>query len=390
MTTRTPGPASAEPTTTITAGPPREPEPRGALASRIRTVDLPLPGRGDTLARWAGLARLTREDIVTGRLVEAHLDAAAITTDLGAPELVEPGSHWGVWAAQPPQPLLTASEGSAGWVLDGTKPWCSGASMCTHALVTATTNPGSPDSPAQIALFAVDLRQSGVRAVPDTWPAVGMAASDSGWVEFESVPARRLGSHADYLDRPGFWHGGVGVAACWFGGARAVAQTLFDRALRPNASPLVQAHAGAAAAELAAGWSLLEHTAAVFDADPHDDRGLLMGRALMVRTRIDRMAAAVIDRVGRALGAGPLCSDGAHAQCVADLSVYIRQTHAEADEATVAAEVRGHAYRTAGRDEGSTPAGESGSGGSVAPVDAVAHWDALIGLDSAPLLSAED
>ena len=40
MTTRTPGPASAEPTTTITAGPPREPEPRGALASRIRAVDL--------------------------------------------------------------------------------------------------------------------------------------------------------------------------------------------------------------------------------------------------------------------------------------------------------------------------------------------------------------
>lgn len=349
---------------------------RGELAHRLAALTLPLPGSGETLRRWEQLARLTAEGIVTGRLIEAHADAIAITTDLGTPELVTADSHWGVWAAEPPQPILTASEDPAGsddWILHGTKPWCSGASLCTHALVTATTRERTADSPAEVSLFAVDLRQSGVRAVPNTWPAVGMAASDSGWVEFADVPARRLGSHADYLERPGFWHGGVGVAACWFGGARAVAQPLLERAVRPNASPLVQAHAGAVAAELAAGWSLLEHTAALFDADPDDTRGLLMARALTVRTRIDRMAATVIERVGRALGAGPLCADGEHAQRVADLGVYIRQTHAEADEARIATEVRAHTGRAAGTDA---------SPGSAA---ATAHWDALIGFDSTPL-----
>jgi hypothetical protein len=39
----------------------------------------------------------------------------------------------------------------------------------------------------------------------------------------------------------------------------------------------------------------------------------------------------VIDRVGRALGAGPLCLDGDHAARVADLTVYLRQSHAERD-----------------------------------------------------------
>jgi hypothetical protein len=46
-------------------------------------------------------------------------------------------------------------------------------------------------------------------------------------------------------------------------------------------------------------------------------------------------------RVGRALGAGPLCHDEAHARRVADLTVYLRQHHAEGDLAelgTLAAE----------------------------------------------------
>ena len=42
-------------------------------------------------------------------------------------------------------------------------------------------------------------------------------------------------------------------------------------------------------------------------------------------------ADEAITRTGRALGPGPLCQDGRHAQRVADLSIYIRQSHAERD-----------------------------------------------------------
>lgn len=52
-------------------------------------------------------------------------------------------------------------------------------------------------------------------------------------------------------------------------------------------------------------------------------------RALRVRALADAVAAEVMDRVGRALGAGPLCLDEAHSRRVADLTVYIRQHHAE-------------------------------------------------------------
>jgi hypothetical protein len=42
-------------------------------------------------------------------------------------------------------------------------------------------------------------------------------------------------------------------------------------------------------------------------------------------------------RVGRALGAGPLSHNEAHSRRVADLTVYLRQHHAERDLAELAA-----------------------------------------------------
>lgn len=292
-------------------------------------LDLPLPGSGSTARRWRGLAALGRRDPVLGRLAEAHADAAAILAELGGPE-VGPGEVWGVWAAEPPSPVLTAVQDGDGWRLDGVKPWCSGAHGSTHALVTARVGELRP-------LFAVDLRQPGVHPVPDTWPAVGMAASDSGAVAFDAVPAVQVGPDDGYLSRPGFWHGAIGVAATWFGGACGVADALRSRADRGGADAHQLAHLGAVTAALAgARWSL-EGAASEVDADPLDIAGRAQARALAVRSVVEDAATCTLNRVGRALGAGPLCGDAVHAARVADLTVYLRQSHAERDLATLGA-----------------------------------------------------
>jgi hypothetical protein len=54
---------------------------------------------------------------------------------------------------------------------------------------------------------------------------------------------------------------------------------------------------------------------------------------------VEAAAREVLDRTGRALGAGPLCRDGAHARRVADLTVYLRQHHGERDLAELGAAV---------------------------------------------------
>lgn len=285
----------------------------------------PLPGSGGTAQRWSQLSRLAADDLVLGRLVEAHADAVAILAELGG-EL--PGqSRWGVWAAEGRDVGLQATTSDGGWQLEGRKPWCSGATLLTHALVTASAADGR-------RLFAVDLSHVGVVPELGTWTGLGMAASDTLDVDFAAVPARPVGGPGAYLDRPGFWAGGIGVAACWYGGACGVARPLVAR-VAAGAEPHAAAHLGAVHVALRGARALLLQAAAVIDRAEAAQPADLAVLARTVRGAVDRTVAEVVDRVGRALGPAPLARDAAHSQLVADLGVYVRQSHAERDLAAL-------------------------------------------------------
>jgi alkylation response protein AidB-like acyl-CoA dehydrogenase len=286
-------------------------------------LNLPLPGSGETDKRWWGLAGIARQDLSLARLAEGHADAVAILAELGGPP-PPAGSRWGVWAAEPPTPVVHAEERDGGWVLTGTKPWCSGAHSCTHGLVTARIG-------ADRALFAAEMDPAHTEPVEDTWPAVGMAGSDSGAIRFDAAPAEPVGAPGQYLNRAGFWHGAIGVAACWYGGACGVADTLLKQARAGRAGPHALAHLGAVDAALHAAGVALAEAARAVDADPLDSRGEARIRAMRVRAVVEATCDDVLTRVGRASGAGPLGSDAAHARRVADLTVYLRQSHAERD-----------------------------------------------------------
>ncbi|MCM5551073.1 acyl-CoA dehydrogenase, partial [Xanthomonas hortorum pv. pelargonii] len=85
---------------------------------------------------------------------------------------------------------------------------------------------------------------------------------------------------------------------------------------------------GAIDAGLAAAGALLRQLAQQIDAQPQDPQ---MRGVLQVRSVVEAVARDTLDRVGRALGPGPLCGDRVHAQRCADLSVFIRQHHGERD-----------------------------------------------------------
>ncbi|BBX04783.1 acyl-CoA dehydrogenase [Mycolicibacterium moriokaense] len=285
-------------------------------------LDLPLPGGGDTARRWRRLAALARIDIVAARLAEAHADAIAIMAELGASES---GRLWGVWAAESPDAVLTAHRDGGSTILDGTKAWCSGAGLCTHALVTAHLESD------ERGLFAVDLGHPGVQPLPSEWHNAGMAESDTRAVQFSNVPATPVGAPGEYLSRPGFWHGAIGVAACWLGGARAVAEPLYARAAKKSVDPHTLAHLGAVDAALAAGEAMLSVAACAVDEDPLNRKGMAELMARRTRAVIETAVEEAIARTGRALGPAPLCRDAQHAKRVADLTMYVRQSHAERD-----------------------------------------------------------
>ena len=61
-------------------------------------LDLPLPGNGQTAARWATLAWLGRQDLCLARLAEGHADAVAILAEAGRAPV--PRALYGVWASR--------------------------------------------------------------------------------------------------------------------------------------------------------------------------------------------------------------------------------------------------------------------------------------------------
>lgn len=296
-------------------------------------ADSPVPGSGSTRDLWEALATVAATDLGIARVVEPHLDALSILAEAGRTGLATGGAGagcvWGVFAAEGgPDPLLASADDDA-WFLSGTKPWCSLAGQVGAALITAATASGDR------RMFAVDLSQDGISVSADAWVARGLVEIPSGPVHFDAVPVVAVGEPGWYLSRPGFSWGGIGVAACWFGGAVGIARTVFDAvAARPDAGPLLHMHLGAI------DEALESARLALFDATARIDSGTLdasEGRLLAKRVRatVARTVEDVIVRAGHALGPAPLALDAVHAKRVADLTLYVRQHHAEKDLASL-------------------------------------------------------
>ncbi len=309
-----------------------------ARSSMDRALDLaaelgalvPLPGSGRTGVIWQLLSTIAAEDLTVARVVEPHLDALAILDQAGAIPTPEPDAVWGVFAAESPGVALTAGRALDGtWTLSGTKPWCSLADRLHRAIVTAHVGEGRRRA------FAVDLRAQGVRPEPAAaWVSRGLPSVTSCSVHFDAVSATPVGDDDWYLTRDGFAWGGIGVAACWYGGALGIARTLLAASGRRTPDQIALLHLGRVDTALHDARTVLADAAVTLDAGKAsgEDGALLAAR---VRGTVFRCAELVLDAAAHGLGPAPLAFDARHAARVADLHVYLRQHHAERDDAAL-------------------------------------------------------
>jgi alkylation response protein AidB-like acyl-CoA dehydrogenase len=316
-----------------------------ALARQIgRTA--PRPGEGSTAELWELLASVTAVDVAAGRVLEPHLDAVAILVQAGsqAGEADPAASRtvdgtadgaWGVFAAEGPGLRLEATaDGTGGYVLNGSKPWCSLAARLDGAVLTAHLEGGR-------AAFAVDLHSPGVSCETPQWTSRGLREIPSGTVHFDGVSAVPVGGPGWYFQRPGFAWGGMGVAACWFGGAVAVARDFrsalaaaADKGREPDQIAL--AHLGETDRIIASLAGYLARTAARIDAGELSGSGA-WSEALRIRGTVAAAVERVQTVVAQNLGPGPLAFNEAYGKRMADLSLYIRQHHAMRDDAQLGA-----------------------------------------------------
>ncbi|GAA1353870.1 acyl-CoA dehydrogenase family protein [Falsarthrobacter nasiphocae] len=282
---------------------------------------------------WGVLAEIAEADLGAARMVEPHLDALSILSQAPEPRPAVPdGSTWGVFAAEAPGSRLEAHRQEDGsWALTGVKPWCSLAGELSHAIVTAHVKGGRQ-------AFAVALQGPGVTPLEDAWPSRGLSEIPSGPVEFTGAPAEPVGGTDWYLTRPGFAWGGIGVAACWLGGATGLARAAVTAAQTKPEGPdtaVLAALAGRIDVEILTACTLLRAAARVAEGHEPCPDAAEWTYALRVRTAVHR-AATTVQALSREL-AGPalLTGNAAFAKADADLTVYASQHHGTRDEAAL-------------------------------------------------------
>ncbi|NLA34114.1 MAG: acyl-CoA dehydrogenase [Actinobacteria bacterium] len=306
------------------------------------TEELPLPGAGETARRFDQLWALAARSPQLGRLAEAHFDAVAILAEAG--RSAAPGQRFGVWAAGGPDPA-TLRRTDAGLRLVGTKHWCSGASIVSHALVTARQDTGNAAADDRgvggsggergggvdtNALVLVDLSAPGVTMGESDWQSAAFAAIDTRSVAFDLAVDEDsvIGVDDWYLRRRGFWHGAVGVAACWAGAISGIVERSVGHI---PTDPHAQAHLGAIDAELWNLRALISAAAAEIDADHGEQERERRRRALRVRHLVDEAIGSIVAHLTRAAGPRLLAHVGDVHQQLAEVELYRRQCHAERD-----------------------------------------------------------
>jgi alkylation response protein AidB-like acyl-CoA dehydrogenase len=262
------------------------------------------------------------EDLSLARLAEAHWDAVAILAEAG--RKAEAGTIYGVWASEKPGQGLSLDRNGNEIVINGIKMFCSGAEIVDRALVTVSL----PES----QLVDMDLRMNHNRVSFDDseWKAAAFSETKTASATFKNAEASTndlIGPPLWYLQRPGFWHGACGPAACWAGGAAG----LFDYAMNQSRKdPHTLAHLGAMHASVWGLASYLDTAGREIDATANDYQ-LAHRRALTVRHLVEQACTEVLRRLPRAYGPHPLAMNESVIRRYQELDLYLRQSHAERD-----------------------------------------------------------
>ncbi len=298
---------------------------------------------------WPALLRallaVGRTSIPLGRLTEGHVDAVRILAQAGRQP--HGGATYGVWASRSHATGVRATPVDGGWVLDGTLRFASGVGLIERALL-----PVWLDEERSVLL---DLDVSTWQGDEDSWRTPAMIDSRSLTVPVEGVGATtdaQVGDEGFYLGRPGFFPGGVGVAAVWAGGAARVADLTARATAGAPPAPAVTARWGRIRTELACAAALLDTAGRVLassepdlgssstsssasssEASPARGAGG-RGQELSTEVRAGVAAAsrAVLEECRVLAGPAGMAFDGDLAQALADLDLYVAQQNRDADQ----------------------------------------------------------
>ena len=296
-----------------------------------------------TLLKAIGKANLS-----VGRIYEGHINTLYLI-HLYADE--EQRENWydgvlkqdhlfGVWNTQA-QNGIQFAVGSNGFIIEGSKTFCSGAGLVDRALIT-----GNIDSGARKGwqMTIVDMSKiANERIDKESWKPLGMKASASYTVDFSgyvSTEADFISTPGIYLTQPFFSGGAIRFAAVQLGGAETIAEHTIDylKALRRTEDPIQRLRISTMMTQLVSGRIWLAEAAKNYDrwSDTEGFEDDLIAFANMTRTMIEDICLRIMDESNKCVGARGLLPPYELERIFRDLTFYLRQPAPDATRLNVA------------------------------------------------------
>jgi alkylation response protein AidB-like acyl-CoA dehydrogenase len=311
------------------------------------------------------IKEIARVDLSMARCYEGHANSLVILDALGTDdqkarlfaEVVRQGRTWVAWSGEPPAPApgeqarfgTTVREVPGGYVVNGTKAFCSSAGGADMAiLLVSKSGPGGArhaKNPEDLLLLACGLDDPSISIDGSWWDPIGMRATVSHLVAFDEtfIPVENaIGEPGQYL-REGWQTRFIPQYAAAFLGAAAGA---FDYAMasivkqNKQHDPFVQQHVGQMSINLESGQLWLDHVAGLWQTDPAAAQ-LAGSRARHV---IEHLAKDTVDRCIRACGARSLNRPSPVERIYRDLSIYVRHDNDDHNLAMIGKSLLGEEY----------------------------------------------
>ncbi len=295
---------------------------------------LPFPGEGESLVRWQRLMAVGAVDLSVAKTVESHFDAIAIIHEA---QMKPFSGIYAVWASKFGGRFLKGhfDHASDAWAIEGQVTFASAASLVDYALIPVATPEG--EILFQIPSHSIEIEPSDVAS----WHTPGMIDTDTVWVKVKAQLPRShaVGKAGFYLERRGFWVGGIGVAALWLGAAQKIFATwhLMSHE-KSRVDPFEQAARAECFIDLECCSALVLQAAELVD-NPKAPISRIKETALMIRHLVDKTSNRLIEQSLRNLGPMAMIAHSEHSRRCLDLQIFTRQCHAERDLAELCREL---------------------------------------------------
>ena len=326
------------------------------------------PFRGDAFTLWMLTKEVAKGDLSLARCWEGHANSLVILDGMASAEqkrrwfsgVVERGEKWVAWSGEPPSralgekapPFCTKIEKvDGGWIVDGTKAFCTSAGGADWAiLLVHTAGPGGArhsSGPAEgLLLMACDLRDPSVSFDASWWDPIGMRATVSHRVRFARtfIPDGNLiGDPGQYLTESWQTCFAPHYAASFLGAAEAAYDYALDctRTQNKGDDPYITHRVAHMGMNIETAHLWLRHVARLWEAGEHEQARLAGARA---RHLVEHLAQETVEHSVRACGARALNRPSPVERIYRDLAIYIRHDNDDQVLATIGRALLGKSF----------------------------------------------